>query len=286
MSRPRVAVVIVSWNGCEHTLACLGAVLAGAREEPGIVVVVDNGSDDGSPGAVRARFPSVYVLETGRNLGFAAGNNVAFRLLKDDPPDYVWLLNNDARPDPGALRALVSLADADPGLGAVGSVLVGVDGAVEAWGSGSVSFRSGLPRHHRSPAEPGDIDYLVGASLLLRWSALAEVGFFDTRYFLYWEDTDLCFRLRNAGWRLDVARDARVRHEGQASSGLRSPLWDREFTASSVLFFRRHASLAFPPIAVATSGRLVRRALRGEWENVRATWQGLTRGLRLRTEAP
>jgi GT2 family glycosyltransferase len=283
MSQPRVAVVIVNWNGRDDTLACLDAVLESDYAERS-VLVVDNGSEDGSAGAIRARFPSASVLETGRNLGFAAGNNVALDRLKHDPPGYVWLLNNDARPDPCALSALVALAEADPGLGAVGSVLVGLDGTIEAWGSGSVSFRSGLPRHNLAPTEPVDVDYLVGASLLLRWTALAAVGFFDDRYFLYWEDTDLCFRLREAGWRLGVAGDALVRHRGQASTGLRSPLWDREFTASSVLFFRRHARSAFPPIVVSTGGRLARRAIHGEWANVRSTWQGFTRALGWRDE--
>lgn len=285
MTIPRVAVVVVNWNRRKDTLECLECVLASDGPEPGILVV-DNGSEDGSAGAVRSQFPSVSVIETGRNLGFAAGNNAAFERLKRDPPTYVWLLNNDARPDRTALAALVAAAEADPGLAAVGSVLVAPDGAVEAWGSGSVSFRSGLARHHRSPAEAADVDYLVGASLLLRWTALAQVGFFDDRYFLYWEDTDLCFRLREAGWALGVAGDAVVHHRGQTSTGLRSPLWDREFTASSVHFFRRHGQSPLRPILVGTSGRLVRRALRGQWENVRATRQGLVRALRPRQQAP
>ena len=273
-----VAVVIVNWNGRLSTLACLES-LSASGYPPRRIIVVDNGSADGSSSAVRGRFSQVEVLETGRNLGFAGGNNAAFARLRDDPPAYVWLLNNDTQPHHTALAALVAVAEANPNLAAVGSVLVGPDDAVEAWGGGRVDFRSGLPRHYRSPAAPSDRDYLVGASLLLRWTALAGIGFFDNRYFLYWEDTDLCFRLREAGWALGVAADAVVRHEGQASAGFRSPLWDREFTASSVLFFRRHSRLSVPPIVVSAAGRLTRRALLGKWNNVGAVWQGLAQGL-------
>lgn len=274
---PTVAVVIVNWNRRQLTLDCVDAVqhCGGVRR----ILVVDNGSDDGSADALRCRAPSIEVVEASRNLGFAAGNNLAFRALERDPPDYVWLLNNDARPTPAALAALVATSQAQSRHAAVGSVLVAPDGTVEACGSGRVNFFTGVPRHHRTLGEVA-FDYLVGASVLVRWTALAEVGYFDERYFLYWEDADLCFRFRQAGWTLGVAENAVVRHEGQASSGFRSPTWDREFTASSVVFFTRHARWALVPIVVGSSGRIVRRALGGRWTNVRATWQGLARGLR------
>src|SRR5581483_6976768 len=105
------------------------------------------------------------------------------------------------KPTPEALSALVSLAEDEPGVGAVGSVLVGEDGEdrVQACG-GRVSFRTGLARHNRRIVARDRIDYLVGASLLVRWTALRHVGPLDERFFLYWEDTDLSFRLRAAGW--------------------------------------------------------------------------------------
>jgi GT2 family glycosyltransferase len=278
-AQPVVAVVIVNWNRGQLTLDCIDAVQA-CGDSVRRIVVVDNASEDGSADALRSRLAATDLLEAPRNVGYAAGNNLAFRTLLSDPPDYVWLLNNDARPMPDALAVLVATSEADPRVAAVGSVLVGADGAVEAWGSGSVGFLTGLPRHHRAPADRSQLDYLVGASLLVRWTALAEVGYFDERYFLYWEDTDLCFRLREAGWALQVAPAALVRHEGQASSGFQSATWDREFTASSVLFFRRHSRWPLLPIVVGSGGRMVRRALSGRWANVRAVWQGLARGLR------
>ncbi len=105
------------------------------------------------------------------------------------------------------------------------------------------------------------------------------LGFLDERFFLYWEDTDLSYRLRAAGWRLGVATNSIVRHRWNGSLELRSPGWDREFTASSVLFFKRHARRPWTPILISAGGRLLRRCLHGQWANAAATWQGLRRGL-------
>jgi GT2 family glycosyltransferase len=279
-STPRVAVVVLNWNGRQATSDCVDALLELSYENRS-PIVVDNGSTDGSAAALRDRYRGLHVLETGANLGFAGGMNAALRLLCREEPDYVWLLNNDTRPAPDALGALVALAEREPDLGAIGSVLVAGDetDAVQAWGGGRVSFWSGLPHHHRKPVSREHVHYLVGASLFLRWPAVRDVGFLDERFFLYWEDTDLCFRLRAAGWKLAVAEGSVVRHRGYGSLEFRSPAWDREFTASSVLFFRRHARLPWAPILVSAGGRLLRRALRGRWANAGATWQGLRRGL-------
>ena len=106
------------------------------------------------------------------------------------------------------------------------------------------------------------------ASVLLRCSALRAVGPLDEGFFLYWEDVDLSFRLRRAGWHITVAGDAVVEHPGHASLRFQSPEWDYHYTASSVRFFRRHAALPLLPIAASAGGRLVKRALRGRWGNV------------------
>jgi len=276
----RVAVVILNWNGWQATAACVDAV-EGLDHADVSLVVVDNGSTDGSVSFLRERYPTLRLLESGANLGFAGGMNVALRqLLEESEPEYIWLLNNDARPSPGALTALIDVAEHDPRVGAVGSVLLG--GAlpsVWAWGGGTVSFRTGLPRHHREPVTPDRIDYLVGASLLLRARALRELGLLDDRFFLYWEDTDISYRLRDAGWKLAVAPDSLVLHEGNGSLAFQSPGWDREFTASSVIFFRQHARFPWAPILISSTGRILLRTARGRWANSAATWQGLRRGL-------
>jgi GT2 family glycosyltransferase len=281
-STPSVAVIVLNWNGWRATADCIDSVdrLTYAHRS---LVVVDNGSSDESVAELRARHPRLRILEIGANLGFAGGMNFALRQLaaEEEQPAYVWLLNNDTRPAPEALTALIDLSEREPGVGAVGSVLLesSEPGSAQTWGSGRVSFWSGLPRHNLQPVRRDQIDYLVGASLCLRWRAAREVGFLDDRFFLYWEDTDLSFRLRAAGWKLAVAEGSRVQHQGYGSLAFRSPAWDREFTASSVLFFKRHARLPWAPIGVSASGRILKRAARGRWANAAATWKGLRRGL-------
>ena len=273
---PRVSIIILNWNGRQDTNGCLQS-LQRLRYPNYHIIVVDNGSTDGSVNFLRNLYPWITILETGRNRGFAAGNNVGLRYVCSHPADYVWLLNNDTEVAADALSNMVARAESDPRIGAVGSVLLekSESHAVQVWGGGRVNFCLGLPKSCTERVHQEKLDYLSGASLLLRWQAVVEVGFLDERFFLYWEDTDLGFRLRAAGRKLSVAEDAFVHHRNSGSLQSQSPLWDFYFTASSVLFFSRHARFPLLPILVGTVGRLVRRALRGEWKNVHAVWRGL-----------
>ncbi len=235
-SEPSVAVVVLNWNGPETTAACIESLDRVSYANKSLVVV-DNGSTDSSVATLRDRYPALRIVETGRNLGYAGGMNAALRPLGPDSPDYVWLLNNDAQPAPGALTALVDLAErrARPRRGRLGP-RVGRTGTGRA-GLGrrtrQLLVGTGEPpsarrfRTTRSTTSSGQASACAG-------EALQALGFFDERFFLYWEDTDLSFRLRAAGWRLGVAAGSIVRHRWNTSLELASPGWDREFTASSV----------------------------------------------------
>lgn len=279
-SPPLVGIVVLNYNGAGDTLRCLDA-LASLAHPRRVVIVVDNGSDDDSLERLAGAGTGVEVIASPVNLGFAGGNNLGIARALELGADYVWLLNNDARPLPGALNALLSTARANPSLGAVGSVVLEDDGSgrVQVWGGGRVSFAWGLPSHHTAPPDSRGLDYLNAASLLLTRSALEQVGGLDPGFFLFWEDTDLCFRLRRAGWRLGVAPESRVLHRGSASIGFQSILWDRQFTRSSVRFFRRHARFWPWPVLVSSLGRITRRALTGRWANAAAAARGLVQGL-------
>jgi len=284
----RVVAIVLNWNGCPPLLRCLAA-LARLHGDPPAIIVVDNGSTDDSVPAVRAAHPGVRIVETGANLGFAAGNNVGIRAALALAPEYLWFLNNDTEVLPDALEGLLAVARTDPRLGAVGSTLIEdatPTGTSECAG-GSVSLWSGLARHHATCPPADALHYLRGASLLVRGEALEAIGPFDPGYFMYWEDTDLCFRLRAAGWGLAVAAGSRVRH-GTGSLGFGSPAWDYHFTASSRRFFLRHAPVPPVPTFVSTTGRLLRRAMAGRWANVRAVWLAAhdERTPRFRPEGP
>lgn len=277
----RVAAVVVDWNGAELTRTCLRALGDVRHDGPLDVVLVDNGSADPAALAALADPPRVRVVRLPRNAGFGAGSNAGIRAALDAGAEWIWLLNNDAEPEPGALAAMLAEGGADPMIGAVGSILdESVPGGSRTlvYGGGRVGFASGLPRHHESPVPIERIDYLCAASLLVRVDALARIGLFDERFFLYWEDADLCFRLRDAGFRLAVAARATVRHRAHATQALASPGWDRHFTRSAVLFFRKHAARPALPIAVSTTGRLVKRLAAGRWANARAVLEGLRLG--------
>ena len=276
--KPRVYIVVLNWNGWRDTLTCLASL--GRLTYPSYqVVVVDNGSTDESVHRIRDAYPHVVLLETGRNLGFSGGNNVGIRYALERGADYLWLLNNDTKADPHALTAMVEVAERDPKIGAVGSVLYYMDQPerVQAWGGGRVNMWWGVARHFTTPVPAERIHYITGASLLIRREGLEEVGLLDEEFFMYWEDADLGFRLRKAGWKLAVASNARVWHKETASLGKKSPILDEYFNASAVRFFRRHAPLPALPLLAGVGGRLLKRVLGRDWERVRAVWRGVSR---------
>jgi GT2 family glycosyltransferase len=236
----RVVVVVLNWNGWQDTIRCVESLELMTYTDFGLLLV-DNGSTDRSVEYIQQAFSSIDLLQTGSNLGFGGGCNVGIRSAIERGAEYVWLINSDATVDPDALSALVKMADQNPVLGSVGSILYEADqlGRIQLWGGGRVNLWLGTSHHCRSP---GPIDFVSGASVLLRCAALQKVGLFDeTRFFMYWEDTDLAFRLRNAGWQLAVATDSRIWHKQSASLGKGSLLLDQYATQSCVRFLRRHA---------------------------------------------
>jgi len=279
----RVTAIVVDWNGAEHTRRCLRALDAVRNEGALDVVLIDNGSDDPAALAALADPPRVRVLRLQQNLGFGGGSNAGIAEALDGDARWVWLLNNDAEPAPGALAAMLAAGAGDATVGAVGCVLDEASSAGHGrpalvYGGGRIGFTSGLPRQHATPVSAERLDYLCAASMLVRRRALELVGGFDERFFLYWEDVDLGFRLRATGFRLVVAAQAVVRHRAHASQALASVGWDRHFTRSTVLFFRKHAARPALPIAISTAGRLVKRLATGRGANARAVWEGLRLG--------
>jgi N-acetylglucosaminyl-diphospho-decaprenol L-rhamnosyltransferase len=247
-----VSVIVVSYNAKEHLERCLAAVAGGSHE----VIVVDNASTDGSPELVRERFPSVRLVETGENRGFGAGNNEGMRIAVGR---YFLLLNSDAWPVGDAIEALVRFADANPGVGVAGPRIVGTDGRLQAsvrgfptlWRLATEYFflRKLAPRSRALNAFYGagfdyhsvaEADFLMGAVLLLRREAVDEVGRFDESFFMFSEETDLCFRMHKAGWRVEFFPGAEFVHVGGAST---KPEWGRMFREQlrgHLLFLAKH----------------------------------------------
>lgn len=269
----RVAVIVLNWNGWRDTLACIASLqkLSYANFE---LIVVDNGSTDGSQGHLEAHVPGINVLQTGANLGFGGGCNVGIRQALDRGADYVWLINSDATVDGNALTEMVHLADSLPLIGAVGSVLYEADKPeqVQVWGGGKVNLWTGLSRHQMRSAQ---LDFVSGASILLRREALEQVGLFDDQtFFMYWEDTDFGFRLRQAGWQLVVAEKSRVWHQLSASLGKGSRQLDVYFTRSGVRFLRRYSPVPKVSILMMVGRMVLKRMLLAEFGRVRSVLSG------------
>jgi GT2 family glycosyltransferase len=296
-----VWIVVLNWNRWRHTLECL-ACLAKVMHPPHRTVVVDNGSNDESVERIRAAYPRLRLIETGRNLGYAGGNNVALRETLAEGADFVWVLNNDTCPASDALEELLASAEAEPRVAALASRVTLPSG--ETWTS---AFDQAAPiqcdgcsrTHH--PAE-----VLLGASLFLRTAALREVGLFDEAYFHLCEERDLMERLRRAGWSLGFACRAQVHHAHGATLPygtpqseyyalrnhlrfrrklfgehpirvlLREPRWIRaalSVRGTLILDFRTHMA-ALHAVVDALRGRAGQRALGPGYLDEVATWRG------------
>jgi GT2 family glycosyltransferase len=272
-----VGCVIVNWNGWRDTLLCLNALRASDYLEL-LTVVVDNGSTDGSVERIQSAYPEIRIVQTDKNLGFSGGNNAGIREVMRHGVKYVWLLNNDTQPKPFALCELVRTAESDYRLGAVGSVLhyTSDPGKIQAWGGGWISLWTGYSsqatEHPRSGRE---LDFLTAASMLVRRKALEDVGLMDDRFFLYWEDAELCFRLRRSGWQLGVASEAIVLHNVNASASKSSTSIDRCYTCSAIRFLSQYSHVPQLASFVFLCRRLLHRALSGRVKAMGNVLQGV-----------
>lgn len=267
----RFDVCIVTWRTKELLRRCLRA-LAG-QPEVGEIVVVDNASGDGTAEMVREEFPHVRLLVNAQNLGFAAGNNQAIRATvgarsSGRPAPFVLLLNPDTEVHPGALRILLDAFAEDPKIGAVAPQLLLPDGSVqasvrgfpepgavlaEALGLARLFPRLGSYRLRGWKHDTRrDVDQPMASAFAIRRAALEEVGLFDEDFPLYFNDVDLCYRLKRAGWRIVFAPEAKVTHVHGASTMQVRPQAIFESHRSLLRFYRKHYRGRVCPCAYAT----------------------------------
>jgi GT2 family glycosyltransferase len=223
VSSPLVSVIIVNWNGREYLPACLDS-LRGQSFRDFEVIIVDNGSSDGSRELLQASYPWVIVVPLSSNTGFAGGNNAGFVMSRGM---YVVTLNNDTRVEPAWLAELVAAAETGPDVGMVASRICSWDDPDLIDSLGVAVCRDGMSRGSRrrssvsglSLAKCEDILFPSACAALYRRDMIEQIGFFDDDFFAYCEDTDLGLRGRLAGWRAVLARDAVVYHRYSRSGG-------------------------------------------------------------------
>jgi GT2 family glycosyltransferase len=254
--RPRLSVVVVSYETREETLACLASLRAVPL--PLEVVVVDNASADGSAAAVRERFPAAIVEARAENVGFARASNVGWR--RSSAP-YVLFLNSDAEVRPGALETMLGVLEARSDVGIVGPRTLNTDGTVQVacglpltpigeWRQGRLVH--GVRR--RDPdalaalearcAREHDAAWVSGSCLLVRRETLESSAGFDERFFLYEEDVDLCERVRRAGLRvLHTPQAEVVHHLGRSMAHAPSSRVRYEYDRSHLLYYEKHNGL-------------------------------------------
>lgn len=254
-----LSILIVSFNSAGVIEDCLDALAANPPSTEFEVIVADNGSTDGSAELVRRRYPSARLVETGSNLGFAGGNLAAAAKATGDS---LLLLNPDTIVQPGSFDALVAALRADDAAWVAGACLLTADGEPNtSWGDfPSVGWallelapwrRLGIPvrskravgRTCKTVAETTDVDWVSGAAMLVRRSAWDRLGGLDTGYFIYFEETDFCARVHEAGGRVLIVPEAKVVHLEGASvvqSSVRQRVW---FYRSLDRFLRRNNGL-------------------------------------------
>ena len=251
--RPGIDVVVVSYRCRDLVRRCLESLETNSPSGPVRVVVVDNASRDGTVETLRGEFPHVDVVAAESNLGFAAASNVGIRRGR---APYVLVLNPDTTVTEGALDRVVDVAESSPDVGIVGCRLVRPDGSFDHAASrrfpsplGALGHFLPLGRLRRGPLagyrlpehRAGRVDAVNGAFMLVRRSALDDVGLFDEGYWMYMEDLDLCRRFRDAGWSTWYEPSATVVHlKGGTADRRRSPRLQWAFHHGMYRFYRRH----------------------------------------------
>lgn len=259
------------------------------------IIVVDNGSTDGSQEMVRATYPQVALIENGRNLGFGEGNNVGIRRALDQGGQWVFLLNNDIVADAALLSGLMNVAVSDPTIGALCPKIYYHDEPEKFWyAGGRINYWTGIIAHRGiRETDRGqydtthETDYLTGCAFLVRREALERVGVFDPVYSpAYGEDADLSTRIQRAGYKLIYAHEGKLWHKVSSSSGGgMTPFKTKLKVEHSLIYFKRYARwyhwLTIPWCIVAAGTLFVLMQLaRGNFTVIGAILRGFAGALR------
>jgi N-acetylglucosaminyl-diphospho-decaprenol L-rhamnosyltransferase len=290
-----LGIVIVNWNTRDLLRACLNSLATGDVSVTKRVIVVDNASNDGSLDMVRAEFPHVEAVANPTNGGFSQANNIGLRMLgfggtaTDEMPRYALLLNPDTEVPADGLRGMIDRMDADPSVGAAGPRLVMLDGKLDlacrrSFPTPEVMFwrvlgLSKLFPHSRLFGRYNmtyldehietEVDCVVGAFMMVRREAIQRIGLLDELFWMYGEDIDWAFRIKQAGWKVLYYPKVTVLHVKRAASRM-NPRTRLEFERASWLFYRKHYAATTPrPIHLAVLAALLLRGGLPLWKEIR-----------------
>ena len=296
-SLPHVTIVILNWNRVGDTLECLDS-LARMDYSSFSIVVVDNGSTDGSPEAIerwgREHLP-LTLIRNAENRGFVRGSNQGMRHALTTDTEYVFLLNNDTVVEPDALSLLVATAERSGDIGMAGPKIYqhGKRLVLDSAGTRTIPWlaQGFLIGHgeedHGQYDNPGEMPYVTGTALLVKRSVLEKVGLMDEDYFCYFDDFDWGLKARKAGFRLLLEPNPVVHHKGSQTAGFNSPFYIHHMVRSRILFARKNVPLllylfAFLPYLFLY--RYLRPAaillVNRKWSHLRSLHRGIHEGFK------
>lgn len=271
--KKKVSIILVTWNGKKQTLECLESLRSLKTPHDVQIIVVDNGSSDGTHEAVTSKFRSVVVLSLSSNLGFTGGNNVGIKQALGDGAEYVWLLNNDTQIDRNALSLIDAFDDNEVGI--AGSKIYFAPGyeyhkekysmserGKVLWYAGGIIDWKNMYCFHRGvdQVDHGQYDrteetpFVTGCSMMVKKEVFEKIGLLDEKFFAYLEDLDFCLRAKQMGYKLLYVPQSIIWHNNAGSSAVGSQLHQFYMTRNRLLVGMQYAP-------VRTKFALVREAI-------------------------
>jgi len=246
-----LSILIVNWNTKALLIQCLKSVHLKMGKGKREVFVVDNGSVDGSVESVKEKFPEVIVIQNPMNLGFAKANNQAMKRSKGK---YILLLNPDTQMKEGVIEILIAFMDAHPKVGVAGAQFLNSDGSKQNSIANFPSLATELlnksllrflfpktfPGKERNLSEPIEVDSVIGACMMVKREAMEQVGLLDEDYFLFLEETDWCYRMKKAGWKVYHVPQAEIYHFQGKSAEKDKKRAKVEYYRSRYQFFKKN----------------------------------------------
>jgi GT2 family glycosyltransferase len=246
-----LSIIIVNWNTKDYLLRCIESILQSGRKISWELIIVDNGSQDGSVEEVRERFTEINLIENSENMGFAKATDQG---IKRSTGKYILLANPDTRVEDKAIERLLAFMDSHPETGVSGPQLLNGDGskqnsianfpslATELLNKSLLKwlFPNKYPGKGRYYRDPIEVDSVIGACMMVRRTAIEQVGLLDEDYFLFLEETDWCYRMKRAGWKIYHVPQAEVYHYQGKSVERERKKAKLEYYRSRYLFFKKN----------------------------------------------
>jgi len=247
---PRIFTILLNWNGKTDTLACLES-LQKTEYLAHTVVVVDNGSTDGSQEVIASQFPGAIIIQNKENLGFAGGNNVGIEYAMAHGADYLFILNNDTEVDKNIFGEFIKVAEQGPAAAVLGAKIYYFKPSDRIWYAGAEWSWERAEFGHvgcdqtdngRDWEKIRPVDYVCGCAMFIKAEVFRKIGLFDARFFILWEESDWCYRALKAGYPSLFVPTAKVWHKVSSTFGndTRSPRYLYFWWRNRLLFIKRH----------------------------------------------